>query len=137
MLREFEKRLVGLWRLQGGATRTQLRTLLWIKGHLESVGEDYCYRSWKLYQDFVRQARGVGVTAIQHSTYQEFALYWWLLKQEDLLIPTRKEPGLGGLPRQYYALNPKAPEYKWEMNPREELHYTSKALRRLYRRRRR
>jgi len=136
-LRNFEEELIAYWRRMGRAVRTQPRTGVWIKGHLEDLGEDYCYGAWKFHQLFIRQVLALGLKGLDESTYQEFALYWWLLKQERLIIPTRKEPGFGGVPRQYYTLNKKAPEYMWEINPREELHYTSKESRRVYRRKRR
>jgi len=98
-----------------------IKTGLWIRDHLMTVGEDYTYRMW---QDFVFHLKSVGeyVPVTPYPSYQSFARYVWILKKIGLIEPTRIERSISGRPRQYYRIRP-GMEYSkaWE-NPQKALY---------------
>lgn len=90
MLREFEEELIAYWKSISKAVHTQPRTSLWIRGHLEDLGEDYCYGAWKRYKDFVLQAEGYGIH-LRMPEADSFRLLWWHLEKFSLIELSRVE----------------------------------------------
>ena len=81
--------------------RPYAQTGLWIRSHLLTVGADYVYRMWKL---FNHHLKAMGLPEV---SYKSFRNYIYLLKKNKLIIPVSTAPSSKhGKPRVYYAINP-------------------------------
>jgi len=121
-LRPFELELIQGYKtfsLGGRGGKSLPRKGVWIRAHLQAVGEDYSYGMWKAWVAFTKLAELMGAS-IEAGTYQAFRTYLWILRKHPeapdvpaLILPTRPTRRVGRaktpLPefqRSYYRLNP-------------------------------
>jgi len=95
-------------------------TGLWIRDHLNEVGEDYIQHMSTLYRREMKKTKRVV------SSYHQFCKMIFVLKSLNLLEFIREEKSNRSWlkPRRYYRIKPgKEKSLKWQ-NPQK--HYTSK-----------
>jgi hypothetical protein len=95
-------------------------TGLWIRDHLNEVGEDYIQHMSTLYRREMKKTKRVV------SSYHQFCKMIFVLKSLNLLEFIREEESNRSwlTPRRYYRIKPgKEKSLKWQ-NPQK--HYTSK-----------
>jgi len=150
VLRPFEREIIERYRDLGKGpnpvTGVKGWKGLWIRGHLQDVGNSYVYRMWKDWLSFVKIASELGVE-IKPGTYQSFRTYFHLLKQLGLVRVYWKAPKeKRGFSKVYYELVPekiddpawmrpfqtKYPSTDWSLLTFEQ----RRELKRKYRRRR-
>jgi hypothetical protein len=76
---------------------------LWIKAHLDAVGEDSVYDMW---HGFVKFSKGF-TGKYKFVSYNKFRSYINMAKQAGLIVPTRRGPStmlVEGAYKQFYKL---------------------------------
>jgi len=90
-----------------GGGKSRPRKGVWIRAHLQEVGEDHIYSMWKRWRSFAIAARFQDAN-LDIGTYASFRTYMFLLKKKGLVIPTRRERARTTrleFRRQYYTVN--------------------------------
>jgi len=88
-------------RRTGAGGRSKPRKGVWIRGHLEDVGRDYPYRTYKRWKSFMERS-GLNIKA---GTYQQFRTYIYVLRRLGLIEMAGGSPSSrGNLSRNYYSL---------------------------------
>ena len=104
MLRPFEQNIVRQIRTRpespGPGGRSISRKGVWIRGHLQDVGQDYPYNMWKRWRSFLEEA-GLKIKA---GNYAAFRTYIWVLKRLGLIV--RAGGSSATFTKKYYGLNP-------------------------------
>ena len=103
MLRPFELEILREIRTPperpGPGGRSVSRKGVWIRGHLQDVGQDYPYNMWKLWREFLGEA-GLKMKA---GSYQAFRTYIYILKRLGLIGRAGGSPST--FSKKYYELN--------------------------------
>lgn len=82
-----------------------------IKNHLQAVGEDYCYKVYKLFCE-VLQKEGQ-----RCPVYPSFRKYWWILTKLGLIEVVRRETGERRMLISIYQLVPENVDSAAWQNP--------------------
>jgi hypothetical protein len=72
----------------------------WIRGYLLTYGEGFSYEMWKEYTQFAL------LLGINPGTYTSFKTYIWILKKLGLVRVVRRERGVKGFRKAFYAITP-------------------------------
>lgn len=98
----------------------QVRTGLWIKEHLDEVGEDYVLNMFNQMERHFKTLKPG--KEYQIGSYQTFRTFIWVLQELKLIILVREESVKDKISRRYYALNQdKINDPAWN-NPRDALY---------------
>lgn len=109
-LRPFEEQIIDRFKtfdMTVGGGKSRPRKGVWIKQHLQDVGEDFIYSMWERWLVFTNIAR-TREAEIEPGTYTALRTYIYLLRKYGLIIPTRRERAKATNPqffRQYYKVN--------------------------------
>ena len=121
-LRPFEEEIIDRFKtfdMTVGGGKSRPRKGVWIKQHLQDVGEDFIYDMWERWLAFVNIAH-TREALIERGTYTALRTYIYLLKKYGLIIPTKRERAKTTNPqffRQYYRVNTRLLEDPRWRNP--------------------